>query len=176
MKLRLGMAALLAAIATSLVVTPGALAQPPAGQAVTLPTTNCTIATVLGGGTCSVQLTGFQVINGQLNAVLNIVNSAGNVLATVTTPVTGIFQGTGTCEILDLTIGPIHLDLLGLVVDTNAIHLRITAEAGPGNLLGNLLCAVAHLLDNPSATLTGVANLLNTILRQGGTLIIVPGV
>ena len=177
MKLRLGLAALVAAVGTALVVTPGALAQAPgADPGVTLPTTNCTLSAVLGGGTCTVQLTGFQVINGQLNAVLNLVNSAGDVVATVTTPVTGILQATGTCRILDLTIGPIHLDLLGLVVDTNMIHLTITAVSGPGNLLGNLLCAVAHLLDNPSGQLTGIANLLNTILRQGGTVIVVPGV
>jgi hypothetical protein len=47
---------------------------------------------------------------------------------------------------LDLTIGPTHLDLLGLVVDTNQIHLTITGEQGPGNLLGNLLCGIAGLL------------------------------
>ena len=40
------------------------------------------------------------------------------------------------------------------------IVLDITAESGPGNLLGNLLCAVAGLLDNPS----GLARLLNQIL------------
>jgi hypothetical protein len=113
------------------------------------------------------------VIGGQPNAVLNLVNSAGDVVATVTAPLTGILQATGTCQILDLTIGPIHLDLLGLIVDTNTIHLQITAQSGPGNLLGNLLCSVAHLLDNPSGQLTGVINLLNNILRQGGTLSVV---
>ena len=46
------------------------------------------------------------------------------------------------CPILDLTIGPIHLDLLGLVVDTNTIHLTITADS-EGGLLGSLLCSLA---------------------------------
>lgn len=46
------------------------------------------------------------------------------------------------CPILDLTIGPIHLDLLGLVVDTNTIHLTITADSEDG-LLGSLLCSLA---------------------------------
>jgi hypothetical protein len=177
MKIRLALAALVAAIGTTLVLLPGvAAAQPPAAQAVTLPTTTCTLSAVLGGGTCTVQLTGFQVIGGQPNAVLNLLNSAGQVVATVTVPLQGIFQVTGTCEILDLTIGPIHLDLLGLVIDTNAIHLRITAESGPGNLLGNLLCAIAHLLDNPSGQVTGLVNLLNNLLRQGGTIIVIPPV
>jgi len=43
-------------------------------------------------------------------------------------------------------LAPIHLDLLGLHVDTSAICLQITAYQG-GGLLGNLLCQIAHLLD-----------------------------
>jgi hypothetical protein len=50
------------------------------------------------------------------------------------------------CPILDLSLGPIDLDLLGLVVQTSPICLEITAHPG-GGLLGNLLCAVARLLD-----------------------------
>jgi hypothetical protein len=65
-----------------------------------------------------------------------------------------------TCDILHLDIGPIALDLLGLQIDLSRIVLDIVAESGPGNLLGNLLCAVANLLNNPS----GLANLLNRIL------------
>ncbi|BBH68420.1 hypothetical protein ACTI_51050 [Actinoplanes sp. OR16] len=68
-----------------------------------------------------------------------------------------------TCRILDLTLGPLHLDLLGLVVDLNQVHLTITAQSAPGNLLGNLLCAITHLLDgNPSAG--ALAALLNALL------------
>jgi hypothetical protein len=51
------------------------------------------------------------------------------------------------CDILFLDIGPIFLDLLGLQVDLSQITLDIDAVAGPGNLVGNLLCAVAGLLD-----------------------------
>ena len=40
------------------------------------------------------------------------------------------------CSILRLVLGPLHLDLLGLVVDLNRVVLRITAVSGPGNLLG----------------------------------------
>jgi hypothetical protein len=66
------------------------------------------------------------------------------------------------CEILDLVLGPLDLDLLGLVVHLNTVHLNITAEPGPGNLLGNLLCAVAGLLDGGG--LGGLSGLLNQIL------------
>ena len=52
------------------------------------------------------------------------------------------------CEILDLDIGRIHLDLLGLVVNIAPIHINVTAVRGAGNLLGNLLCALVGLLDD----------------------------
>jgi hypothetical protein len=42
----------------------------------------------------------------------------------------------------------------------NQVVLNITAVPGAGNLLGNLLCAVAGLLDQPGP----LANLLNQIL------------
>lgn len=70
-------------------------------------------------------------------------------------------QSPTSCKILDLDIGRIHLDLLGLVVDLAPIHLDVTAVPGAGNLLGNLLCAVAGLLD-PNNSL---ANFLDGLLR-----------
>jgi hypothetical protein len=61
------------------------------------------------------------------------------------------------CSILSLNLGPINLNLLGLVVRTNEIQLRIDAVQGPGNLLGNLLCGITGLL-NPATGGTAVAN------------------
>jgi hypothetical protein len=54
--------------------------------------------------------------------------------------------GGGACPILDLELGPINLDLLGLVLETSPICLAITAYDG-GGLLGDLLCSVANLLN-----------------------------
>jgi hypothetical protein len=51
-----------------------------------------------------------------------------------------------TCPILNLALGPIHLNLLGLNVDTSPICLDITAQQG-GGLLGDLLCGIANLLN-----------------------------
>jgi len=68
-----------------------------------------------------------------------------------------------TCQILHLTLGPLDLTLLGLHVHLDQVVLDITAQSGSGNLLGNLLCAVAHLLDS-NGSLTALANLLNQIL------------
>ena len=104
---------------------------------------------------------------GQLTAVGTLTGTVTNALtgttAAVSQPITTAVAATGSCTVLDLTVGPLHLDLLGLVVDLNAVHLNITAQQGPGNLLGNLLCAVANLL-NGGGGLGGVAALLNRIL------------
>jgi hypothetical protein len=83
-------------------------------------------------------------------------------------PPTIIRTQAGTCDILTLVLGPLHLDLLGLVVDLNQINLEITAQQGSGNLLGNLLCAVAGLLDPNGGfggALTQIAGLLSQIVN-----------
>ncbi len=71
----------------------------------------------------------------------------------------------GACQILNLVLGPIDLNLLGLRVATNEIRLRVEAVPGAGNLLGNLLCAVTNLL-TPSANtpLAQLVQVLNALL------------
>ena len=124
-----------------------------------------------GGGsfTGKLTITGFSVINGVLNATGTLsgtlTDALGNVINTVTNipvsiPLAGV---SGTCQILSLTLGPLDLNLLGLMVHLNQVVLNITAQSGPGNLLGNLLCAVSHLLDSNGA-LTALSTLLNHIL------------
>jgi len=54
----------------------------------------------------------------------------------------------GTCQVLKLVLGPLHLDLLGLVVDlygrTRQDPVVVTITALPGHgLLGDLLCGLA---------------------------------
>jgi len=82
-------------------------------------------------------------------------------------------QAALSCPVLSLDLGPLFLDLLGLQVDLSEINLDITAVAGPGNLLGNLLCAVTGLLDPPllgsflgqvSAILTNLLDAINQLL------------
>jgi hypothetical protein len=75
-----------------------------------------------------------------------------------------------SCPVLNLVLGPLHLDLLGLVVDLNQVVLDITAVPGPGALLGNLLCAIVGLLDPDLGLLDLVADLLNSILDLIGSL------
>ena len=71
----------------------------------------------------------------------------------------------GACTILNLTLGPINLNLLGLRVATDEIRLLVEAVPGAGNLLGNLLCAITNLL-NPSANapLSQLVQVLNALL------------
>jgi hypothetical protein len=101
---------------------------------------------------------------GQLTGTVTPVGgTASNITRRLIIPVLDV-DVSGSCTILDLTLGPIDLDLLGLVIETNTIHLQITAETGPGKLLGNLLCAIASILDD-GGPLGDLAGLLNNILR-----------
>jgi hypothetical protein len=68
------------------------------------------------------------------------------------------------CNVLDLVLGPLNLNLLGLVVTLNQVHLVINAVPGAGNLLGNLLCAVAGLLNG--GALSGLLGQITTLLNQ----------
>jgi hypothetical protein len=75
-----------------------------------------------------------------------------------------------SCQILNLVLGPINLNLLGLVVRTNRINIRIDAQRGPGNLLGNLLCGITGILNPPTGTAPTVtpsqlSRVLNALLQ-----------
>jgi hypothetical protein len=116
----------------------------------------------------------FSVVNGVLEATgllkgtLTDANGTklGTVSQTATIPVNTTAAAKAVpaaCNILNLTLGPLNLNLLGLVVTLNQVHLTITAVPGAGNLLGNLLCAVAGLL-NGGGSLSQISALLNSIL------------
>ena len=139
-------------------LVPVAAAQGQPSPALSIPVTSPNFA-----GTFN--LRNFTVIDGVVNAVgtltgiLTTPNGPVSVARTVALPVAPA-QITATCDILHLELGPLDLNLLGLVVHLDRIVLDIDAQSGPGNLLGNLLCSVAGLLDNPG----GLAKLLNQIL------------
>jgi hypothetical protein len=148
-----------------------AASKAPAAAPVSTPVTG-TFTDALGGtGALTGTFTPSRVTNqgGNLAAVGTLTgtltNSVGTVLGTVSQAVTVPLQATGTCEVLHLDLAPLDLNLLGLVVHLNEVVLDISAQQAPGNLLGNLLCAVTHLLDNNGAgSLNGVVALLNRIL------------
>jgi len=164
--------ALVAASVAALTVAPAASAAPPLDA--TAPSTLPLTGTTATGGTFTGTLSNLQFVNQQGNLAVvgnltgTLTNALGQVLGTVnnlpiTLPIGGVANGpAGSCEILDLTLGPLDLDLLGLVVHLDTVHLNITAERGPGNLLGNLLCGIAGALDGGGGG--GLANLLNRLL------------
>jgi hypothetical protein len=129
------------------------------------PTTVNGVAGVFNG---TVTITQFVNQAGQLvgiGTVTGTVTNATGTLATLNDAAASvpIASAVGSCTILTLDTGAIHLDLLGLVVDLSPIHLNITAQQGAGNLLGNLLCAITNLLNGGSA-LGDLSSLLNQIL------------
>lgn len=69
-----------------------------------------------------------------------------------------------TCTILHLTLGPLDLNLLGLLVHLDRVVLNIDAQPG-GGLLGDLLCGIANLLAglNLLTTLNRIVSILNQL-------------
>lgn len=126
-----------------------------------------TITGDLGSFTGTFTLDRFVSQNGVLAIVGTLtgqlVDAAGNVIATITETITVPISTTASCGILHLEVGPIDLDLLGLVVHVDKIVVDITAQSGPGNLVGNLLCGIAGLLDSGVPT-SVLVNLLNALL------------
>lgn len=146
----------LAAIVAALTVTPAAAPQAPGGIPLDV---NCLTTTIPRAPVdCAAQLLRFRTINGVTTAVVRFTSQGTSQI--VRLPIRNV--RTGSCPILDLRLGPINLDLLGLVVRTNTIELEIIARPGPGNLLGNLLCGIAGLLDGRPLT-----QLLDGLLRSG---------
>jgi hypothetical protein len=81
-------------------------------------------------------------------------------------PVTDVQQA--TCQVLNLTLGPLDLSLLGLNIHLDQVHLVITATPG-GGILGDLLCSLAGGPGVPG-TLAQVIDLLNRIIMLLGGL------
>ena len=95
-----------------------------------------------------------------------VTNAAGQTVGAIARNITlSLINVNATSDILHLELGPIDLNLLGLVVHVDKIVIDIDAQSGPGNLLGNLLCAVANLL-NTNGPVSTLSNLLNQILAQ----------
>ena len=134
------------------------------------------------GGTIAISRFAIQegtlVAVGQLNGTVR--DAAGNIVRTIVTNVAmPVANASGSpaaeaascdtdaavaaCDILNLVLGPLHLDLLGLVIDLNQVVLEITATTGSGDLLGNLLCAITGLLDAGSLG-QQLVNLLNQLI------------
>ena len=71
------------------------------------------------------------------------------------------------CDVLTLNLGPLHLELLGLVVDLSRVVLTIKADSN-GGLLGSLLCSVAGGSTATAAKLNKAAKKLTKAARANG--------
>jgi hypothetical protein len=176
----LGVPAVMATTASAATSARSAVIQAQAKQGtLTAPVTGTfTNAAGTGHFTGTFAPTTFRVVNGVLEATglltgtLTSANgtSLGSVSQSVTLPVVtpssagsaaAAAPAAASCNVLDLVLGPLNLNLLGLVVTLNQVHLNITAV--PGELLGTLLCDVAGLL-NGGGPLSSIVSLLNQIL------------
>jgi hypothetical protein len=117
-------------------------------------------------------------LNNVLSSVVTLVNSAS-------LSVTGVNTSSGplssaqamTTPVLDLFVAPVHLNLLGALVDTSPIHLTITAHSGQGLLLGNVVADLANLFNPPlpsTLNLDDINTRLQNLLSELNTQI--PGV
>jgi len=150
-------------------VVPASLASA-AGPAIVAPT----VASPVSLLPVHITSTTLNAVTGAVTAVGTIGNQAFTLLGQL-----NLTQAAGsTTPILDLHLNSIHLNLLGLKVDTSDICLSISATSGQGQLLGNLLTGVANLLNNggtlptlgnalAGSSLTGIQNELTQILNQG---------
>ncbi len=69
-------------------------------------------------------------------------------------------------QVLDLSVAsnnntpPVDVDLLGVVVTTSNIEVQLLAQPGDGQILGNLVYNVSHLLDGGLLSVLGILNTL----------------
>lgn len=112
-----------------------------------------TVTSTTGGGVRTIVTT----------IAMPVANATGAAAAEAAASCDTDAQIVGSCDILNLVLGPLHLDVLGLVIDLNQVVLEITGTTGAGDLLGNLLCAITGLLDAGSIG-TQLVNLLNQLI------------
>jgi len=72
-------------------------------------------------------------------------------------------EGPGVCAQLLLDLAPAYLEGVGLTVAVAPMTFDLTALRGSEALLGQQLCALTYLLENPSLHARGMQNLLNAI-------------
>ena len=168
---RLVLMALSAALALAMIAPATASAQPTGDLLTGIPVTGTASdgSTFTGTATITeISRSGSQLLFDVVvrDATGAIVGTAEDVVGTLQEPDPGV------CDILFLDLGPLFLDVLGLTVDLSPIELDINAVPGPGNLLGNLLCAVVGLLDGPGGGLGGaIDRLLDLINNLLGNLL-----
>jgi hypothetical protein len=165
--LRRSLALLVMVLGVMMLASPAGAA--PATKAAQNPLRHVTVSAVDAAGNTvagTFNIDHFAFRNGSIVAVGRFTGEArdasGNVLQSGSQKLALPLQAAGSCRVLNLRLGPVNLDLLGLHVHLNRIHLRITATRGA--LLGDLLCDISGLLNG--GDLAGVASKLNDVLAE----------
>jgi Domain of unknown function (DUF4214) len=106
-------------------------------------------------------------LNNVLGSVVTLLNSASLSVANVNTASGPLSSSTttATTPVLSLHVAPVHLNLLGALVDTSPIDLTITAQSGNGLILGNVITDLANLFNPPLPSQLNL-NDINTKLEQ----------
>ncbi len=124
-------------------------------------------------------------LQGVNNALNNVLHNVVNLLNSASLSVTGAVTDSGplstapaaTTPVLNLFVAPVHLNLLGALVDTSPITLTLKANSGPGLVLGNVIADLANLFNPPlpdKLTLDVINAKLQDLLGQLNTQI--PGI
>lgn len=169
MKMRVTTFVVLLAFCTMIMASTGAMAAatptPPTQKAVFVQGSDGSgdllngVFTITSFANNSGQLVAQGVLNGTITTASGSVEQVTN--QSITMPVS---SAAASCPILTLVLGPLNLNILGLDITLNQVVLNITAIPGAGNLLGNLLCDIANLLNG--SNLSNILNELVTILNK----------
>lgn len=127
------------------------------------------LGTILSGLTSDQQ----SLLTGSLSSLLSNVANDITAPSSVGTPAAST---AGTTNILHLSVGPLNLNLLGLDVrldncSNGPVTVDVSAQSGPGNLLGNLLTDVAGLLDNTHLSTRAIDTLLTQLADDALTIV-----
>jgi hypothetical protein len=112
----------------------------------------CQVLNAVQGGTTSAAATATRRLSAAvagryrsgvmtLDVPLRTQQTAAATTTAGTTTAAGAAVTPGQCEVLDLVLGPLNLDLLGLVVQLNQVELNVSAN--PVGTLGTLFCQLA---------------------------------
>jgi hypothetical protein len=121
------------------------------------------------------------VLNNVLSNVVTLLNSGSLSVSGVDTsgsnPLSSPSAGTNTSSttsVLTLHVAPVTLNLMGAVVTTSPIDVTLTAQAGQGLVLGNVVSDLANLFNPPlpnTLSIDTINSKLNTLLNELNTAI-----
>jgi predicted nucleotidyltransferase len=125
------------------------------------------LGNVLSGVTALLNVSAINnAINNVLGTAVDLANSAALTVNGVTAGALDTSAaGVSATDVLNLFVSPVHLNLLGLLVDTGPIHLTVTANAGPGLVLANVVTDLANVF-NPPLPATLDVDAINARLEQ----------